>query len=87
MNKSVLISAAIAGVLSAGACKEAPKPVAEDGKCWGVNSCKGNGSCATKEHACAGLNTCKGKAWMKMKEKDCVEKSGKFEAVQDGKFM
>ncbi|HMY46189.1 MAG TPA: hypothetical protein PKX74_11990 [Leptospiraceae bacterium] len=88
MKNSILISAALAGILAGGACKEAPKAqVSDEGKCYGVNSCKGTGSCASKEHGCAGLNTCKGKAWLKMKSKECADKSGKFEPVEDGKYM
>lgn len=90
MNKSALWSAALAGlVLASGNCKEskpAPEKVAE-GKCYGINTCKGKGECATKDHGCAGMNTCKGKAWMKTLETDCKTKNGKFEAVLDGKYM
>ncbi|MFT7672506.1 MAG: hypothetical protein ACI845_000912, partial [Gammaproteobacteria bacterium] len=29
-------------------------------RCYGVNSSKGRGSCATANNQCAGQNTCKG---------------------------
>lgn len=44
--------------------------------CYGVNSCKGKGSCKTSENACKGKNSCKGKGVVKMSEKKCKEKGG-----------
>jgi len=91
MNKSLLFTAALAGLLASSTnCKDAKSNVSStptDGKCYGVNTCKATGECATKEHGCGGMNSCKGKGWLKLTEAACKEKSGKFEAVQDGKFM
>jgi len=88
MNKnSLLIGAALMGILSATACKKessqmTPTPgVAGNGKCFGVNSCKGKGECSAQGHDCAGLNSCKGQGWMEMSPADCTAKNGKFEAM------
>jgi len=50
------------------------------GKCFGVNSCKGQTACATATNSCAGQNSCKGQGWLKMTKSDCAAKEGRFEA-------
>ncbi len=87
MNKVALVSAAIAGILSATCGQAGPDTKTADGKCYGINGCKGQGECATKEHGCGGMNACKGQGWLKLTKTACDEKKGKFEAVVDGKFM
>lgn len=54
----------------------------EKGKCFDVNTCKGQSACATSESKCAGQNTCKGKGWLQLSEKKCAEKDGKFEPFE-----
>ena len=46
-------------------------------ECSGVNSCKGQASCATAEHSCAGKNACKGQGWVELSAADCAKKGGK----------
>jgi hypothetical protein len=53
---------------------------AVDGKCFGINSCKGQGACAGAANACAGQNSCKGQGWVKAMQSDCETKGGRFEA-------
>jgi hypothetical protein len=50
------------------------KPV----KCFGINSCRGKGSCGMKGmNGCAGQNTCKGKGWLYLKsEQECKSRGG-----------
>ncbi|MGY0399636.1 MAG: BufA2 family periplasmic bufferin-type metallophore [Ostreibacterium sp.] len=48
------------------------------GECHGINSCKGQSSCASANNDCAGQNTCKGKGWVKTDRKTCDAKAGKF---------
>ena len=49
------------------------------GKCFGVNGCKGQGACKTTQNGCKGHNTCKGKGWVAMTDTECAEASGTFE--------
>ena len=46
-------------------------------KCYGANTCKGNGQCKTSMNGCKGKNMCKGKGFDTMTEKECVEKVGR----------
>jgi uncharacterized membrane protein len=49
-------------------------------KCVGVNSCKGQGACATAHNDCKGKNACKGQGMVKMSSaKDCTDKGGKVQ--------
>ena len=54
-------------------------------KCFGVNSCSGQGACdvpdgrvaaGSKGHACAGQNECSGKGWLLLTQAECDEKKG-----------
>lgn len=45
--------------------------------CYGVNECKGQGTCKTEKHGCGGQNECKGQGVLKMPETECSEKGGK----------
>ena len=71
MNKttSSLLAAAVTGMLMGGtltSCAGGPdsntsaQTEIEKHACKGMNSCKGNGGCATSKHACKGMNDCKG---------------------------
>ena len=46
-------------------------------KCYGANTCKGNGQCKTSMNGCKGKNMCKGKGFEEMTDKACVEKVGR----------
>ena len=54
-------------------------------KCFGINSCSGQGACdvpdgrvaaGSKGHACAGQNECSGKGWLLLTQAECDEKKG-----------
>lgn len=83
-SKSALLKAAlsgfVAGAVLTGCTTTSPttSDANETGACFGVNGCKGKGSCAGEGHGCAGKNSCKGKGFVKMTEKDCKEKGGTF---------
>jgi hypothetical protein len=48
--------------------------------CYGMNTCKGKGSCKTSENSCKGHNSCKGKGWVKASsEKKCNARGGSME--------
>jgi len=45
-------------------------------KCYGVNSCKGKGSCKSASNACKGQNSCKGKGLVMKSAKKCKKMGG-----------
>jgi hypothetical protein len=51
-------------------------------KCFGVNSCRGKGSCASASNNCSGQNACKGKGWVEAKAKDCKARGGSVVKVK-----
>jgi uncharacterized membrane protein len=85
-----LISAAVAGMLAAGANatlsesafakdKKAAKGAdkGEKVECHGINECKGKSDCHTADSACKGENSCKGKGYLKVSKAECEKKGGK----------
>jgi hypothetical protein len=78
---SILIAAAISGIVSGTAAREQAPSIQADldvsgaqplddskgGKhaCKGKNGCKGQGGCKTDKHACKGQNACKGQGGCK----------------------
>ena len=77
-----MMMAAVAGLLTVGAVASEPASAAEGDKvkCYGVNSCKGHGSCAGGGHGCAGKNACKGQGFLEMAKDDCLKQGGKLTA-------
>ena len=49
------------------------------GKCFNINSCKGQGACATATTSCAGQNSSAGQCWVKRTKAECEEAGGRFE--------
>jgi uncharacterized membrane protein len=85
MNKSLLMAAAITGLMVS-ACSTTPKTATSSsevatGECHGVNSCKGQGECGGAGHSCAGKNSCKGQGWIKLSKVTCETKGGKFKSA------
>ena len=76
-KKSVLIASAIAGLLvTAGVTGTASAEDAKKVHCYGVNKCKGAGSCGGKGHSCAGENSCKGQGYLDIDEETCLKIEG-----------
>ena len=48
----------------------------EPGRCYGVNSCKGQSLCATAKNDCKGLNTCKGQGVVVKTPSECKAAGG-----------
>ena len=46
-------------------------------KCFGLNACKGNGSCKSTANGCKGQNACKGMGVSMMSKSKCLAKGGK----------
>jgi uncharacterized membrane protein len=81
-TKSVLATAALAGLLMGVGCSSTSTETASSpmGECHGINSCKGTGACGGEGHSCAGQNKCKGQGWLKMSKTDCEGKKGTFKS-------
>jgi uncharacterized membrane protein len=70
---SALIAMASASFASAAsAADQQEKP----GRCYGVNSCKGESLCATAKHDCKGLNSCKGEGVIVKTPSECLKAGG-----------
>ncbi|HET7446683.1 MAG TPA: hypothetical protein VFJ49_01965 [Methyloceanibacter sp.] len=51
------------------------------GRCFGVNSCKGQGECKSSVNDCKGKNACKGQGWLGMLQQDCTNSKGRWETI------
>ncbi|MGI8724646.1 MAG: BufA2 family periplasmic bufferin-type metallophore [Methyloceanibacter sp.] len=49
------------------------------GRCFGVNGCKGHGACKSAKNDCKGHNACKGQGWLAMTDVNCKAQNGQFE--------
>ncbi|MFZ5790494.1 MAG: hypothetical protein ACOY3L_07330 [Pseudomonadota bacterium] len=71
----VLAAAAASLFLAAAAVPGSAR--AEEVKCQGINSCKGQSACKSAANSCKGLNACKGQGWLPTAtEYDCLTKGG-----------
>lgn len=52
------------------------------GKCMGVNACKGQSACKTAKNSCKGMNACKGQGFEMMTKTACAKAGGKFESAK-----
>lgn len=90
VDRNTLLMGALSGMVLLGGCSAmADNKKADEVMCYGVNSCKGQGSCSGKvdscsgkngcnaEVTCAGHNSCKGKGLVKLSKKECLDKGGK----------
>ena len=86
--KGALIAVAVGGLFAANATLAADeskdskiiKSEEDNVKCSGINSCKGQGSCAAAGHECAGKNGCKGQGWVKVgSARACTDKGGRID--------
>lgn len=79
-TKGALIATAVAGLFgcSTTSASSAPMGATTAGTvhCAGINSCKGQGSCAGNDNACKAQNSCKGKGWVDTTATDCKDKGG-----------
>ena len=80
-TQRAVVAAAIAGLLAAaGAVVASAEQEAgmAGGKapCYGINKCKGTGSCGGKGHSCAGMNACKGQGYLELEKDTCLKIDG-----------
>ena len=48
-------------------------------RCWGINSCKGQGSCSAtgkREDGCSGSNECRRKGFLRLDPETCLKIEG-----------
>ena len=58
----------------------APSPASGDSvRCFGVNDCRGRGTCATAHNQCAGQNACRGQGVLDMSREACETAEGRIE--------
>jgi uncharacterized membrane protein len=78
-HKGMMIASAALGLALAGAVAARADQNAGDGTvhCAGINSCKGQGSCAGAGGSCKGMNDCKGKGVLDVPAAECQKKGGK----------
>lgn len=70
---AALVALASASFVStASAADQQEKP----GRCYGVNTCKGQSLCATAKHDCKGLNSCKGEGVIVKTPSECLKAGG-----------
>lgn len=87
MNRTLLLGAAVAGLLgTATTAKADPIPKEKLKKmavvpCYGVNTCKSLGECSAESHGCAAQNECRGQGWLPIPEKSCLAIGGSLKPV------
>ncbi len=74
----MLLASAAAGLLTlaAPAGVALAEEAAAEVKCYGVNKCKGTGTCGGKGHSCAGENSCKGQGYLNIDKETCLKIEG-----------
>ena len=73
----MLLASAVTGLLTLVApVGTAMAADAETVHCYGVNKCKGTGSCGGKGHSCAGENACKGQGYLDIDKESCLKIEG-----------
>jgi hypothetical protein len=78
ISGSSIAAAAIALTMSGVTLAPASAKAAKSVHCFGINACKGQGSCKSAKNACKGQNSCKGQGWLPEKSaKACTKMGGK----------
>jgi hypothetical protein len=78
--RGILIASAAAMLLISGAVTASADEASKSGQtvnCFGINSCKGQGSCKTAQNDCKGKNDCKSMGITLTTAEDCNAKGGK----------
>ncbi len=80
VKKTTGVALAIAAAAMLATAPMAANAGTMNGKCMGVNSCKGHSACKTATSSCKGLNSCKGQGFLEMTKVECDTAGGNFEA-------
>ena len=80
--KTIMIASAAAMLLISGSVKARAQEMGSSHQvsCFGINSCKGHGSCKSAQNDCKGKNACKGQGNTVTSAEDCNAKGGKVVA-------
>lgn len=76
---SGLALATLAAALFATASLAADTAGSTQGRCFGVNACKGKSSCKASSHGCKSQNACKGQGYVVVSKDACDQIGGRFE--------
>jgi hypothetical protein len=76
--KNMLIASAVAMLFVTGAvnARADQSAGADQVKCVGVNSCKGQSACKSAQNDCKGKNACKGQGFVETSAQECKDKGG-----------
>jgi hypothetical protein len=79
-SKNILIASAAAIMLLSGTVTARADEMMSNKQvtCFGINSCKGHGSCKTAQNDCKGKNACKGQGISMTTAEECNAKGGKI---------
>ena len=77
-KKRAILAASVAGLMAAATLgiNSTANAATELESCYGINACKGMGSCGGKGHSCAGKNECKGKGYIEVSKDSCMKIQG-----------
>jgi uncharacterized membrane protein len=75
-NGGALLASAVAGLLVMAGAAPTASAGDSDVHCYGVNKCKGTGTCGGKGHSCAGENSCKGQGYLDIDKETCLKIEG-----------
>jgi hypothetical protein len=80
--KTIMIASAAAMLLISGSVTARAQDMGNSQQvtCFGINSCKGHGSCKSAQNDCKGKNACKGQGNTVTSAEDCNAKGGKVVA-------
>ncbi len=73
---AALVALAVASIASPVRAADHGAQKEEPGRCYGINSCKGESLCATAKHDCKGLNDCKGQGVVVKTKSECLAAGG-----------
>ena len=87
----MLLGAAVAGILGA-SLAHADQPIPKEKlkkmavvPCYGVNQCKGHGTCSGVTNKCGGQNGCKGQGWVPVPKDSCLAIGGSLTPTNQNK--
>ena len=83
-TQRAVVTAAVVGLLAAVGAASASAEAGHDhgaasgdkAPCYGINKCKGTGSCGGGGRSCAGTNACKGQGQLELDKDTCLKIEG-----------
>ena len=82
-TQRAVVTAAVVGLLAAVGAMSASAEhehgataTGDKAPCYGINKCKGTGSCGGSGRSCAGTNGCKGQGYLELEKDTCLKIEG-----------